>query len=269
MGVAPSGFGGPGPGAGTGELTDEQMATLCTVREKINLLQFFDIVGFMAENYARAFDVKEELIEDILENGHPACGAIDAARLEEERLSEIDAKKAEQEKIAMEIAAREAFRPKPINFAVGEDGYPVSSDMVWNACIRNVQLFIDGQDRPVNCRRYHRGHSWEHPDTLISFDWSDRFVKRVGVHGYTVATYTVPTPDILMVKDLTVVNGNVVAKYILPMTQYIAQRGKFLYDKLIVKNETVDPVVLDEETIVISVEEDETAVLSEQTTIVE
>jgi uncharacterized protein YlzI (FlbEa/FlbD family) len=61
-----------------------------------------------------------------------------------------------------------AFRLIP--FPVDSLGVPLSSNTVWNACIRNqVQLDQDGQ--PFSCGRYHVDNIWTHPDLTIEFLW--------------------------------------------------------------------------------------------------
>jgi hypothetical protein len=54
---------------------------------------------------------------------------------------------------------------------VDAQGVPVSSNPVWNNCIRNIPTF-DDTGKPLSCDRYHAGFVWEHPDLLISFTWN-------------------------------------------------------------------------------------------------
>jgi hypothetical protein len=52
-------------------------------------------------------------------------------------------------------------------FPVNELGQPISSNPVWNSCIRGQVMMLGGE--PVNCSRYHNDSVWEHPDFNISF----------------------------------------------------------------------------------------------------
>ncbi|TSC60721.1 MAG: hypothetical protein Greene041662_94, partial [Candidatus Peregrinibacteria bacterium Greene0416_62] len=57
---------------------------------------------------------------------------------------------------------------RKIPFPVDARGFPLSSNDVWNSCIRNeVQLDPEGQ--PFSCSRYHVDYIWTHPDLLIEF----------------------------------------------------------------------------------------------------
>ena len=57
-------------------------------------------------------------------------------------------------------------------FPVDAKGLPVSSDPVWNSCIRNITI-LDSTGRPLSCSRYHQDHVWEHPDLHISFTFDN------------------------------------------------------------------------------------------------
>ncbi len=52
-------------------------------------------------------------------------------------------------------------------FPVNEKGQPLSTNNVWNSCIRGTPMMLGGE--PVNCSRYHDDGVWEHPDLHISF----------------------------------------------------------------------------------------------------
>ncbi len=52
-------------------------------------------------------------------------------------------------------------------FLVNERGQPISTNAVWNSCIRGEPMMLG--DEPVNCSRYHTDSVWEHPDLHISF----------------------------------------------------------------------------------------------------
>jgi hypothetical protein len=67
-------------------------------------------------------------------------------------------------------------------FTVASDGVPVSSNPIWNACIRHESIIVAG-DQPLSCQRYHRGNTWEQPDTHVAFNWSDRVGKNIEFVG--------------------------------------------------------------------------------------
>lgn len=56
-------------------------------------------------------------------------------------------------------------------FPLDSRNIPVSSNTVWNACIRNVPIF-DDSGKPLSCGRYHDNYTWTHPDLGISFIWN-------------------------------------------------------------------------------------------------
>jgi hypothetical protein len=58
-----------------------------------------------------------------------------------------------------------------IIFPMATDEIPVSSNMAWNACIRNIPMFDDA-GQPLSCSRYHDGYTWSHPDLGITFIWN-------------------------------------------------------------------------------------------------
>ncbi len=57
-----------------------------------------------------------------------------------------------------------------IAFPIDSKGVPISSDAIWNACIRS-QTPLGPDGKPYDCNRYHRGHTWTQPDLHIDFDW--------------------------------------------------------------------------------------------------
>ncbi len=56
-------------------------------------------------------------------------------------------------------------------FPLASDNIPVSSDLFWNACIRNITL-LDAEGKPMNCARYHQEYTWTQPDLNIEFLWN-------------------------------------------------------------------------------------------------
>ena len=55
-------------------------------------------------------------------------------------------------------------------FPVDSRGVPLSSNALWNACIRN-QTPLDTDGKPYNCNRYHEENLWQHPDLQMSFTY--------------------------------------------------------------------------------------------------
>jgi hypothetical protein len=56
-------------------------------------------------------------------------------------------------------------------FPLGSDNIPVSSDMAFNACIRNYAM-LDGSGKPISCSKYHDDYTWHQPDLLVDFLWN-------------------------------------------------------------------------------------------------
>jgi hypothetical protein len=56
-------------------------------------------------------------------------------------------------------------------FPMGSDNIPVSSDMAFNACIRNYAM-LDGSGKPISCSKYHDDYTWHQPDLLVDFLWN-------------------------------------------------------------------------------------------------
>jgi len=76
----------------------------------------------------------------------------------------------------MARADKEPEYEKKMYFAVDTEGVPISSDPVWNACIRNTVIF-DSTGHPFHCNRgrHHSGNHWYHPDFQnLEFTWNDR-----------------------------------------------------------------------------------------------
>lgn len=60
-----------------------------------------------------------------------------------------------------------------IDFPVDESGYPLSSDALWNACIRH-QPYFNADGSQVDCSRVYLGDNrWEHPDLGVTFVFND------------------------------------------------------------------------------------------------
>jgi hypothetical protein len=187
IGLAPGAFGGPGPGQGTGELSEVQITALCTAREHIKLLDARVVEDYMIQIYAHNFDVSEEIVRDVMQNGNGCDGNpyVPSAAATPDLVQPVA------------VVTVPAFVPKewrPVSITVDPYGIPVSSNDVWNACIRDYQLFAAGEVRPLNCRKYHADHTWEHPDTGVSFKWSNRLVQNIKVFRHPVNLVVVEAP---------------------------------------------------------------------------
>jgi cytoskeletal protein CcmA (bactofilin family) len=70
------------------------------------------------------------------------------------------------------IETTESDSDQAIPFPVDEKGVPVSTNLIWNQCIRGYTP-LDESGQPFNCSRYRvgDGHTWLHPDLNIEFDW--------------------------------------------------------------------------------------------------
>ena len=79
-------------------------------------------------------------------------------------------------------------------FHVNSEGYPVSSNPTWNACITGRVTLEDIRNNPDkdrkgvsrDCGYYRSEKSWRHPDLQIYFTW-DRETKEIGLpEGYEI-----------------------------------------------------------------------------------
>jgi hypothetical protein len=62
-----------------------------------------------------------------------------------------------------------------IVFPVDGRGAPLSSDEMWNQCIRGRQP-RDAEGSPYDCSPHHDGTLWQHPDLNVSFTWNEAVV---------------------------------------------------------------------------------------------
>jgi hypothetical protein len=56
-------------------------------------------------------------------------------------------------------------------FPVNSLNQPISSDPVWNSCVKGQPIILESGE-PVNCARYHVGYDWQHPDLGILFTYN-------------------------------------------------------------------------------------------------
>jgi hypothetical protein len=148
--IAPGAYGGGSP---TGEFTQSQLNIICAVQRSVSSRGQFP-VAWLARLLGTYFGMSPSVIEDALLN-RSLCGSAAASSIPVANYSRI--------------------------FPVDVAGVPVSSDPVWNACIRH-QITISAETfRPLSCHRYHIGHKWTHPDTRVAFEWSDVYRKMIEI----------------------------------------------------------------------------------------
>ncbi len=154
-GIAPGGFGG----TNADPFSDAEKKYLCSMKEAIPSINtpFFDwYVSYIAGVMGRTTGV----ISDALKSTTLCAPAVSA-----------------QAPVKIDTTA----------FAIDADGYPISSNPVWNACIRgqglSMALILSNPDhvedrygagRPLTCRDYHIGdvNVWTHPDHKgMEFTW--------------------------------------------------------------------------------------------------
>lgn len=177
-------------------LTAEQIAALCTAREQMVALDAYVVMEYMIEIYAHNFDVPEEDIRQVFESGKGCGGEGDTGYVPTKTIPV--AVIAPVKPVATLPVPKEW---QPVSITVDPYGIPVSSNHVWNACIREYQLFPAGEVRPLSCRKYHDDHTWEHPDTGVSFKWSNRIVQNIKVFRRPVTLVTVEAPANVAVRQ--------------------------------------------------------------------
>ncbi|MDD5074704.1 MAG: hypothetical protein PHO54_02390, partial [Candidatus Peribacteraceae bacterium] len=66
-------------------------------------------------------------------------------------------------------------------FPVDAKGIPLSTNPIWNACIRRTVTISASTLEPYSCSRYHVAQLWQHPDTHVAFKWSDVYRKQLEI----------------------------------------------------------------------------------------
>lgn len=144
--IAPGAFGGQGDNV----ILPRQQELLCTLQRSISPSADSSLIIWLARYLSPFFALRAEIIEQALQNPGLCAGASAALT---PRLA---------------ITAHQQVMP------VDQKGIPLSTNAIWNRCIRNG-ISISATDlSPLSCDRYHEGHYWTHPDSGITFFWSDR-----------------------------------------------------------------------------------------------
>ncbi len=169
-----------------------------------------------------------------LSNDVPTASLIDGLSQEIESTTGIphagaeafleDAHACDGDTLARQTKTQIVQAPKPVLFPIADDGYPISNNPTWNACVRddalgNIAIIRANPDRDpetgraYSCDHYSNAHnSWHHPDLNVDFTLVPAIGGRrpvvsiphgymaVGVTGQTVAAATLTetataTPD--------------------------------------------------------------------------
>lgn len=149
---------GPQGGFDAAHPTPQQESFLCSVQRMITGDVPPSLVEGMAQEVQRLTSFPQEGVEAFLGDGH-ACDAVNLARRGGPPISQA---------------------PMPVPFRVAADGYPVSMNPTWNACVRgsvfNPQIIRQNPDRDPrtgrawSCDHYsHASHEWQHPDLEMTF----------------------------------------------------------------------------------------------------
>lgn len=179
----PSGaFGGVAPGAYGGgsdvPLTKGERKLLCTMKNSIPDEEVQQVNSWLSSLLGSLLRRDDALVNNALESA--AC---------EKALSGRSTYK------VVTIASEP--------FPVDEAGVPVSSNTLWNDCIRGHEVTLqelranpekDGNGVPLTCGDYHTQDDWIHPDLHVHFIW-DRLNGRFSLpDGYHAAATTSPVP---------------------------------------------------------------------------
>jgi len=166
--IAPASFGG---GAGV-PFSDHEVRMICSTRRALERKTRMNssMLEFASLSLAPVMDRPASMIADALRDSD-FCKDFNQVLLPS-RVAVVDAKP----------------------FAVNTAGYPVSSNLTWNACIDGtvtLEMIKANPDKsedgnPRDCSWYHTGAIWKHPDLGVYFTWS-REMKQIQLpQGYVL-----------------------------------------------------------------------------------
>lgn len=177
--TAPGAFGG----SATVPLSDEEIAFLCTVQKSLPNVVEFGLLDWMAQMLAAMMNRPVDVIADALRQDMCATN---------------------------EPEAKATVAVSSVEIQLDGSGVPVSSNTLWNKCIRGETVTLaeikqnvlenehEGRTRNGvqlgDCGSYHTGSIWYYPDLGIHFEWNGdkqtaAFPKGyVGVKNKTVAS---------------------------------------------------------------------------------
>lgn len=177
-GVAPAAFGG----SERTPFSADEVRVVCGMQLAISRTETKMVDAWMSEVIATLLDRSPSMIFDALSDG-TFCEGFLAAR---------------SPRIAQELATRE------VPFVVDSEGFPVSSNVTWNACIKGnatLSLIRNNDDRHEDgygedCSHYHTGNVWFHPDLHVQFIWDRSKVSLSVPQGYYVQRDIVLTTSV-------------------------------------------------------------------------
>ncbi|MDO8468955.1 MAG: Ig-like domain repeat protein [Candidatus Peribacter sp.] len=145
--VAPGAFGGQGDNV----IIPRQRILLCTLQRGISPQADSSLIIWIAQYMAPFFNLQPTIIEQALQDPALCSGGSSAS-------------------VTPRVTVTSIQQIMPVD----TKGIPVSTNDIWNRCIRN-SISVSASDlTPMSCGRYHEGHYWTHPDSLITFFWADR-----------------------------------------------------------------------------------------------
>lgn len=168
--VSPGAFGGDVRSAAS----DEQLKAVCSVRRALSTTENEVLLAWSAQVLAERIGLSKEVTLSLLENDDLCTPLVTASA---------------QQKVALAT---------PTFFPVDDEG-PLSSNALWNKCIRGNEVTLedirsnpdtDEAGRPNSCGTYHTGTSWYHPDLDIYFTWNRQSGELEIPEGYIAIVQT-------------------------------------------------------------------------------
>ena len=173
------GIGATAPGAFGGTintpLSTNEIEYICSVQRGMKKNSKPGLQSYVAQQMANMMGRDEDFIEEKLTN---------TSFCESTNMSIRPKKRAVKEVV--------------LEFPVDDEGYPISSNPVWNACVRNegitLALIKSNTDRddprdggtPKTCADYHTQSVWRHPDLNMYFSFMRPYKQIILPKGYAI-----------------------------------------------------------------------------------